>query len=130
MLYALLVYLSILRWYVCRDNQDLTIWDLKHFSQIVRGDGHTSDLKHEAIQRWLTIDLAAMGCGERSMKLLEHTTLASCVFRVLVYGARVIEVAPVVSMIWCLRFRFDLDLALHVARRYASCVPQARRHAG
>jgi hypothetical protein len=126
----LLVYLSILRWYVCKDNQDLAIWDLKHFSRIVRGDGHASNLKHEADQRWLTIDLAAMGCGERSTKLLEHTALESRVFRVLVDRARVVEVAPVVYTIWCLRSIFDLDPSLHVARHYRSCVPQAKRHAG
>jgi hypothetical protein len=88
-----------LRWYVCKDNQDLAIWDLKHFSRIVRGDGHTSNLKREAVQRRLTVDLTAMSHGERSSKLLEHTTLTRCVFMVLVDGARVVEVTPAVSMI-------------------------------
>jgi hypothetical protein len=68
--------------------------------------------------------------GERSSKLLEHTTLTSCVFGVVVDGAGVVEVTPAVSTIWCLGSRFDLDLALHVARHYMICVPQAKRHAG
>jgi hypothetical protein len=118
-----------LRWYICRDNQDIAIWDLEYFSRIGRGDGRTSDLNREAIRGRLTIDLVMMGRGERSTKLLEHTALASCVFMVLMDGARVIEVAPVVSAIWCLGSRFDLDLALHVAIRYVGCVPQAKRHA-
>jgi hypothetical protein len=71
-----------------------------------------------------------MGRGESSTKLLEHTALASRVFRVLVDGARVVEVAPAVSRIWCLRSRFDLDLVLHVARRHVSCIMQTKRHAG
>jgi hypothetical protein len=43
---------------------------------------------------------------------------------------RVVEVTSAVSAMWCLGPRFDLDLVLHVARRYVSCVPQAKRHAG
>jgi hypothetical protein len=42
-LYALLIYLFILRWYICGDDQDLAIRSLEPFPQIVRGDGHTSD---------------------------------------------------------------------------------------
>jgi hypothetical protein len=64
-----------------------------------------------------------MSYGERSSKLLDHTTLVSRVFGVLVDGARVVKVTPTVSMSWCLGSRFDLDLALHVARGYVSCVP-------
>jgi hypothetical protein len=64
-LYALLVCLFILRWYVCRDNQDLASWDLKHFSCIVRRDGRTSDLKREVVQRWPMVDLVAVSHGER-----------------------------------------------------------------
>jgi hypothetical protein len=71
-----------------------------------------------------------MSRGERSAKLLENSALASRVFGVFVDEARVIEMAPAVSTIWCLGSRFDLDLALHVARRYVSCVPQTKRHAG
>jgi hypothetical protein len=67
---------------------------------------------------------------ERSSKLLENTTLASRVFGVLVDGAGVVKVTPVLSTIWRLGSRFDLDLVLHVAGRYMSCVPQAKRHAG
>jgi hypothetical protein len=70
-----------------------------------------------------------MSRGERSSKLLEHTALASPMFRILVDGERVVEVAPVVSTIWCFGSKFDLDLALHVARCYMSCISQAKRHA-
>jgi hypothetical protein len=56
-LHALLVCFSGLRRYVCGDHQDLAVWDLKHLTQIVRGDGRMSDLKREAVQRWLTVDL-------------------------------------------------------------------------
>jgi hypothetical protein len=129
-LYTLFICFSVLRWYIRRDNHDLEIWGLERFSRIVRGDGHASDLKCEAVQRQLPIDLAAMSRSERSSKLLEYTALSSRVFRVHVDGARVVEVTPTVSIIWCLRSRFDLDLALHVARHYVSCVPQAKRHAG
>jgi hypothetical protein len=68
--------------------------------------------------------------GERSSKLLEDTALESRVFGVLVDGVGVIKMTPAVPMIWCLGSRFDLDLVLHVAGRYVSCVPQAKRHAG
>jgi hypothetical protein len=67
---------------------------------------------------------------ERSAKLLVLTALASCVFGVLVDRTRIIEVTPAVPMMWGLGSRFDLDLVLHVARRYMSCVPQTKRHAG
>jgi hypothetical protein len=56
-----------------------------------------------------------MGCNERSTKLLEDTALTRRVFGILVDRAGFVEVAPVVSMIWGLASRFDLDLALHVA---------------
>jgi hypothetical protein len=126
----LLVNLSGLRRYIRRDDEDLSVWDLKHFSQIVRGDGRTSDLKREAVRRRLVIKLVVVGRGERSMKLLKHTKSASRVFGVFVDGARVIEVTPAVPTIWSLGSRFDLDLALHVARRYVSCIPHTKRHAG
>jgi hypothetical protein len=51
------------------------------------------------------------------------------VFGILVDRAGFIEVTPTVSTIWCLGSRFDLDLALHVAGCYMSCVTQAKRHA-
>jgi hypothetical protein len=56
-----------------------------------------------------------MGCNERSTKLLEDTTLTRRAFGILVDRVGFVEVAPVVSMIWGLGSRFDLDLALHVA---------------
>jgi hypothetical protein len=97
-LYPLLVFFSGLRRYVYENHQDLVVCDLKHFSRIVRGDGRTSDLKREAVRRRLTVDLAAMSHEERSLELLKNTKLASHVFRVLVDGARVVEVIPAVPM--------------------------------
>jgi hypothetical protein len=37
------------------------------------GDGRTSNQKHEAVRRWLTVDLAVMSRSERPSNLLEHT---------------------------------------------------------
>jgi hypothetical protein len=129
-LYALLFCFFRLGRYICRDHQDLVVWDLKHFSRMVRGDGRTGDLKCEAVWRRLAVDLAAMSREERSFEILKHTALASRVFGVLVDGTRVVEVTPTVPTMWGLGSRFDLDLALHVTRRYVSCVPQAKRHVG
>jgi hypothetical protein len=56
-----------------------------------------------------------MGCCERSTKLLEDTTLASCVFGILVDRAGLVEVTPAASKILDLGSKFSLDLALHVA---------------
>jgi hypothetical protein len=81
------------------DDEDLVIWSLKHFSRIVRGDGRAGDLKRKGVRGRLPVDLAAMSHGERSSKLLEHTALASRVFGVLVDGARVVEVTPVVPTV-------------------------------
>jgi hypothetical protein len=71
-----------------------------------------------------------MGRSKRSTKLLEDTTLARRVFRILVDRAGFVEVTPAASMILYLGSRFDLDLALHVAGGYMSCVAQAKRRAG
>jgi hypothetical protein len=70
-----------------------------------------------------------MGRSERSTKLLEDTAPARCVFRILVDRAGFIEVAPAASTILCLGSRFNLDLALHVAGCYVSCVAEAKRRA-
>jgi hypothetical protein len=88
------------------------------------------DLKCEAVRRRLLVHLAAMSRSKRSSKLLEDTALAGCVFGILVDREGFVKVTPAVSTIWCLRSRFDLDLALHVAGCYVSCVAQAKRHAG
>jgi hypothetical protein len=48
-----------------------------------------------------------MSCDERSVNLFEHIALASHVFGVLMDGARVVEVALVVSTIWYLGTKFD-----------------------
>jgi hypothetical protein len=87
-------------------------------------------MKCEVVRRRLAVELAAMSSGDRSMKLLEHTALASRVFGVFVDRARVIKVTPAVPTMWGLGSRFDLDLAPHVARHYVSCVPQTEGHAG
>jgi hypothetical protein len=71
-----------------------------------------------------------MSRKERSSELFEHSALASHVFGVLMNRARVVEVIPVVSTVWSLSSRFNLDLALHVERRYVSRVLQTKRHAG
>jgi hypothetical protein len=90
LLCALLIRLTSLMGYICRDHEDLSIWDLKHLARIVRGDGRASDLERKAIWGRLTVDLAAMSCEERSTKLFEHTALVSCVFGVLMDRARVL----------------------------------------
>jgi hypothetical protein len=55
-------------------------------------------LEREAIQGWLAVDLTTMRREVRSMKLFEHTILASGVFGVLMDRERVIEMTSVVSM--------------------------------
>jgi hypothetical protein len=117
-------------WYICKDNQDLVIWSLNIFYRKVRGDSRAGDLKGKAFRRLLLVDLATMSRGERSSKLLKYTALASRVFRILVDGARVVEMTPAVPTVWCLGSRFDLDLALHVMGRYVNCIAQAKRHVG
>jgi hypothetical protein len=62
--------------------------------------------------------------------ILEHTTLASRVFGVLVDVARVVKMTSAVSTMWDLGSRFDLDLVLHIARRCMSCVSHTKRHTG
>jgi hypothetical protein len=129
-LLALLICLTSLRRYVGRDHEDLLIRDLEHVTQVVGRDGHTSDLERDIVRGRLTVDLAVMSHDEMLMKLLEHTALASRVFGVLVDGARVVKITSIVSTMWDLGSRFDLDLVLHVARRCMSYVPQTKRHAG
>jgi hypothetical protein len=70
-----------------------------------------------------------MGRSKRSSKLLEDTALASRVLGILVDREGFVEVTLAASTIWCLGSRFDLYLALHVAKCHVSCVPQAKRHA-
>jgi hypothetical protein len=63
-LHVLFVYFSILMWYICKDDQDLTIYGLELFSQIA------GDLEREAVRRQLLVHLAVLGCSNRSSKLL------------------------------------------------------------
>jgi hypothetical protein len=112
---ALFICLSILWWYVCKNDQDLAIQSLELFSQIVRGDGCAGDLERKAIRGCLSVQLTAMSRSKRSTKLLEDTTLVRHVFSILVGMAEFVEVTPAASMILGLGSRFDLDLALHVA---------------
>jgi hypothetical protein len=114
-LLTLLVYFSILRRYVCRDDQDLAIWGLKLFSWIVRGDRCVGDLERKAIRRRFLVHPATVGRSKGSTKFLEDTTLACGVFGLLVDRAWFIEVIPAASTILIVESRFDLDLAFHVA---------------
>jgi hypothetical protein len=50
-LLTLRVCFSILQWYICRDDQDLTIQSLELFSRIVRGDCCVGDLERKAVRR-------------------------------------------------------------------------------
>jgi hypothetical protein len=118
-----------LRRYIGGDHEDLSLPNLEHFTRIVGRDGRSGDLKHEAVRGRLKVYLAAMSRDERSVKLLEHTALASRVFGVLEDGARVVEMTSAVSTMWNHGSRLDLDLVLHVAGCYMSCVPQTMRHA-
>jgi hypothetical protein len=106
---------SVLRWYICRDDQDLSIRSLEFFSRIVRGDCCVCDLERKAVRRPFLVQPAAVGRDKRSAKLLEDTTLACGVFGVLVDRTGLVEVIPAVSTILRVESRFDLDLALHVA---------------
>jgi hypothetical protein len=98
--------------------------------RIVRGDSRAGDLERKEVQRQLSIHLAAMSHSERSTKLLEDTTLACYVFRILVDRAGFVELVHAASMILYMGSRFDQDLALHVAGCYVSCVAQAKMRAG
>jgi hypothetical protein len=52
-----------------------------------------------------------------------------CVLRILMDREGLIEVIPAPSTILCMGSSFDMDLALHIAGCYVSCVLQAKRHA-
>jgi hypothetical protein len=104
-----------LRWYICRDDQDLTIQSLELFSRIVRGDCCVGDLERKAVWRQLLVQLVAVRRDNRLAKLLEDTAPACDVFGVFVDRAGLIEVTPAASTILMEESRFDLDLALHVA---------------
>jgi hypothetical protein len=56
-----------------------------------------------------------VGCSKRSAKLFEDTTLACGVFGLLVDRAGFAEMIPAASTILRVEYRFDLDLAFHVA---------------
>jgi hypothetical protein len=49
-LLTLLIGFPILRWYICRDNQDLAIYGLELLSRIVRGDSCVGDLERKAVR--------------------------------------------------------------------------------
>jgi hypothetical protein len=114
-LLTLHVCFSVLRWYNCRHDQDLTIQDLEFFSRIIRGDCCVGDLECKAVQRRLLVQLAAVSRSNRSAKLFEDTALACGVLGVLVDGTGLVEVIPAASTILRVESRVDLDLALHVA---------------
>jgi hypothetical protein len=130
MLYAPLVRLTTLMGYVGGDHADHLLQDIEHFPWIIERGGRLGDLKCEAVQRRLMVDLVAMSRDERSTKLLEHTAMECRVSGVLMERSRVVEMTFAVSTMWDLGSRFDLDPVLHVARRYMSCIPQTKRHEG
>jgi hypothetical protein len=100
MLNALLICLTILGGgYICRDHEDLSVWDLKHLTLIVRGDGRASNVERKAIWGRLAVDQTTISCEERLIKPFEHTALASYVFGVLVDRARVVGMTSAVSMV-------------------------------
>jgi hypothetical protein len=68
-LLTLRVCFSVLRWYICRDDQDLAIQGLEFFSQIVQGDRCVGDLERKAVWRRFLVQLAAVSRGKRSTKL-------------------------------------------------------------
>jgi hypothetical protein len=103
-----------LRWYICRDDQDLTIQSIEFFSRIVRGDCCVGDLECKAVQRRLLVQLVAVSRGNRSAKLFEDTALACGVLGVLVDGTGLVKVTTTASTILMVEYRVDLDLALHV----------------
>jgi hypothetical protein len=72
------------------------------------------DLERDPIRGCLSVQLAMMSHHKRSTNLLEDTSLARCVFRILVDRAGFVEVTPATSTILCLGSRFDQDLALDV----------------
>jgi hypothetical protein len=114
-LLTLRVYFSVLRWYIRRDDQDLTIQSLEFFSRIVQGDCCVGNLERKEVRRRLLVQLVAVSRGDRSAKLLEDTALACGVFGVLVDRTGLVEVTPTASTILRVGSRFNLDLALHVA---------------
>jgi hypothetical protein len=59
---------------------------------MVRVDSCAGDLECEAVQGCLSVQLAAMSRSKRSKKLLEDTTLARRVFRILVDRTGFVEV--------------------------------------
>jgi hypothetical protein len=113
-LLTLRVCFSVLRWYICRDDQDLTIQSLEFFSRIVRGDCCVGDLECKAVQRRLLVQLVAVSRGNRSAKLFEDTALACGVLGVLMDGTGLVKVTTTASTILMVEYRVDLDLALHV----------------
>jgi hypothetical protein len=113
-LLTLRVCFSVLRWYICRDDQDLTIQSIEFFSRIVRGDCCVGDLECKAVQRRLLVQLVAVSRGNRSAKLFEDTALACGVLGVLMDGTGLVKVTTTASTILMVEYRVDLDLALHV----------------
>jgi hypothetical protein len=66
----------------------------------------------------------------RLTKLIEDTALARRMFGLLMGRVGFVEMTPAASTILGLGSRFDLDFTLDVVSCYASCVTQAKRHAG
>jgi hypothetical protein len=73
------------------------------------------DLERKAVWRRFLVQPAAVSRSKRSTKLFEDTALACGVLGVLVDRTGLVKVIPASSTIFRIEFRFDLDLALHVA---------------
>jgi hypothetical protein len=104
-----------LRWYICRDVQDVTIQSLELFFRIVQGDFCVGDLECKEDRRRLLVPLSAVSHDDGSAKLFEDTALACGVLGVLVDRTGLVEVTLVASTILMVESSFNLDLALHVA---------------
>jgi N-acyl-D-aspartate/D-glutamate deacylase len=96
-LLVLFIHFTGLRRYIIGDHEDLMIEHFRHVARVVGGDDSACDLEHAAVWGRRTIGLATMGRSQRSVKLLQHTTLVSRVFGVLVDRAGIIERTSVVS---------------------------------
>jgi hypothetical protein len=73
------------------------------------------DLESKAVWGRHLVQLGVVSRGERSAKLLEDTTLVCGVLGVLMDRTGLVEVTPAASTMLMVKYRFDRDLALHVA---------------
>jgi hypothetical protein len=74
------------------------------------------DLERKAVWRQFLVQPVAVGRDKRSTKSFEDTALACSALRVLMERTGLVKVIPAGPTILRIESRFDLDLALHVAR--------------